>query len=208
VTPLVVLLRRTPAVALFTLGHVTVFTIVGLVRDQSFLWVYLPAMAASITIVVWIDHRWGPIPVVLLWLLSIWAGMHLAGGLAPDPSGQKDILYGWWLIDGYLRWDHLVHGFGIGAATAVLAFAARDSDRPLIWGFVLAQVVGVVNETAENIVALFVEGSNVGDAVNTAWDIIWHLVGALVAVIWMTQRGIPGTEFGRAGRLDLESEIP
>jgi hypothetical protein len=72
---------------------------------------------------------------------------------------------------------------------------------------VLAQVVGVVNETAENIFALFVEGSNVGDAVNTAWDIIWHLVGALVAVIWMSRRGIPGTAFGRARRLDLESEI-
>jgi hypothetical protein len=207
VTALTSLLRRTPAVALFTLVHVVVFTIVGLARNQTFLWIYLPALAASIAIVVWIDHRWGPIPVVLLWLLSIWAAMHLAGGLAADPSGQRAILYNWWLIDGYLRYDQVVHGFGIGAATALLAFAARDTDRPLVWGFVLAQVVGVVNETAENIFAAFVEESNVGDWVNTAWDIIWHLVGALVAVIWMARRGIPGTRRGETSPYHLEGEL-
>jgi len=193
VKPLGVLLRRTPAVAWFTAAHLAVFTIVGLVRGQTFLWIYLPALAASIAVVVWIDDRFGPIPTVLLWLLSIWAAMHLAGGVAPDPSGKREILYNWWLIDGYLKWDHVVHGFGIGAATAVLAFAARNADRPLAWGFVLAQGVGLVNETAENIFAAFVEGSNVGDAVNTAWDLFWHLAGALIAVIWMSQRGIPGT---------------
>jgi hypothetical protein len=206
-TPLVILLRRVPAVAVFTASHVVIFTIVGLVRNQTFLWIYLPALAASIAIVVWIDHRWGPIPVVLLWLLSIWAAMHLAGGLAADPSGQRTILYNWWLIDGYLRYDQVVHGFGIGAATAVLAFAARDSDRPLVWGFVLAQVVGVVNETAENIFATFVEESNVGDWVNTTWDIIWHLVGALVAMIWMDRRGIPGTRRGETSPYRLEGEL-
>jgi len=206
-TPLVILLRRVPAVAVFTASHVAIFTVVGLLRDQTFLWIYLPALAASIAIVVWIDHRWGPIPVVLLWLLSIWAALHLAGGLAPDPSGKRSILYGWWLIDGYLRYDQVVHGFGIGAATAVLAFAARDTDRPLVWGFVLAQVVGVVNETAENIFAAFVEESNVGDWVNTAWDIIWHLVGALVAVIWMGRYGIPGTRHGEVSPYHLEGEL-
>jgi len=88
----------------------------------------------------------------------------------------------------------------------VLAFAARGSDRPLVWGFVLAQGVGVINETAENIFAAFVEESNVGDWVNTAWDIIWHLAGALVAVIWMSRRGIPGTRGGEASPLLLGVE--
>lgn len=201
------LLRRVPAVAIFTAGYVVVLTIVGLARHQTFLWIYLPALAACIAIVVWIDHRWGPIPTVLLWLLSIWAAMHLAGGLLPDPSGKRTILYGLWLIDGYLRYDQVVHGFGIGAATAVLAFAARDSDRPLVWGFVLAQVVGLVNETAENLFALVVDNSNVGDWVNTAWDIAWHLIGALVAVIWMGRRGIPGTRRGETSPYHLEGEL-
>jgi len=199
------LLRRAPAVAIFTAAYVVVLTVVGLARQQTFLWIYLPALAACIAIVVWIDHRWGPIPTILLWLLSIWAGMHLAGGLLPDPSGTKTILYGFWLLDGYLRYDQVVHGFGIAAATAVLAFAARDSDRPLVWGFVLAQVVGLVNETAENTFALVVENSNVGDWVNTAWDIAWHLIGATVAIMWMSRRGIPGTQ--ETGPYHVEGEL-
>jgi hypothetical protein len=187
-----VLVKRVPAAAWFTAAYVTVLSIIGGARHEPFLWVYLPALVACIGIVVFIDHRYGPIPTPLLWLLTIWAALHLAGGLLPDPSGRKDILYGFWLIDGVLRWDQVVHGFGIGAATATLAFAARDSGRPLMWGFVLAQVVGAVNETAENVFARFVADSNVGDAVNTMWDLAWHVIGSTVAVLWMRRYGIPG----------------
>jgi len=186
------LVRRAPWPVAFTGVHVALFSVVGAARHETFLWVYLPALVACVAIVVFVDHRYGPIPTPLLWLLTIWAAMHLAGGLLPDPSGRKDILYGYWVVDGVLRWDQVVHGFGIGAATATLAFAARDSGRPLMWGFVLAQGVGLVNETAENLFAHFVANSNVGDAVNTMWDLTWHVIGATVAVVWMRRYGIPG----------------
>lgn len=186
------LVRRAPGPALFTLVHVVGFSVVGALRSQVFLWVYLPALVACIGIVAFIDRRYGPIPTALLWLLTVWAALHLAGGLLPDPSGHRDILYGFWLIDGVLRWDQVVHGFGLGAATATLAFAARRSERPLMWGFLLAQFVGLVNEFAENVFAYFVENSNVGDAVNTMWDLAWHVIGAMVALVWMRRYGIPG----------------
>jgi hypothetical protein len=53
--------------------------------------------------------------------------------------------------------------------------------------------VGLVNETAENVFALFVENSRVGDAVNTAWDLGWHLIGGLAAAAWVVVTGIPAT---------------
>ena len=192
------LVRRNPGPAVLLAACVATFTVVGLARDVWFLWIYLPALVASTGIVVGIDHFRGPIPGSLLWLLVIWAGMHLAGGLAPNPTGESEILYGLWLIDGVLRYDQVVHGFGIAAATAVLAYAARDSDRPLFWGFVLAQVVGLVNETAENVFAAFVEESNVGDIINTMGDLLWQLSGAAVATLWMARRGIPGHARGEA----------
>jgi len=191
-TALAALLRRERPVALATAGFTVLFTIVGLVRQQAFLWVYLPALLASIGIVVWIDRRWGPVPSVLLWMLSLWAAMHLAGGLAANPTGETEILYGMWIIDGALRWDQLVHGFGIAAATAVFVVTARKADRPLLWGFVWGQVPGLVNETVENVFAHFVDGSNVGDAVNTAWDLGWHLIGGVIAVLVIRVLGIPG----------------
>jgi hypothetical protein len=99
-----------------------------------------------------------------------------------------------WFIDGVLRYDQVVHGFGIAAATAVLVTAARDTERPLFWGFLWAQVIGLVNESVENLFALFVESSNVGDAVNTAWDLAWHVIGGTIAVTVIAYRGIPTVE--------------
>lgn len=192
IAPLVALLRREAAVAVFLAAGTAVFTIVGLIRNQAFLWVYLPALAASVGIVVWLDHTRGPIPGFLLWLLAAWAVAHLAGGLAPNPSGDTEILYGMWVVDGILRYDQVVHGFGIGAATAVFVVAARQTAGPLWWGFLWGQLTGAVNETAENVFAHFVENSNVGDAVNTAWDLGWHLIGGTAAILVIAFRGIPG----------------
>ena len=200
------LLRRNPGPALLLGGCIATFTVVGLVRGVWFLWVYLPALAACIGIVAAIDHHRGPLPASLLWPLVMWAGMHLAGGLAADPTGDSEILYGMWLIDGVLRYDQLVHGFGIAAATVLFAYAARDGERPLFWGFVLAQVVGLVNETAENVFAAFVDGSNVGDIVNTMWDLTWHLIGGSVATLWMARRGIPGHNYGESYAADREPQ--
>lgn len=195
----VALVRRERAISGFLGASTAVLTVVGVAREQMFLWIYLPALVASVAIVVWIDRRWGPVPTLLLWMLSLWAVLHLAGGLAPNPTGDTEILYGMWLIEGVLRWDQAVHGFGIGAATATLIVAARGSDRPVVWGFGLGQGVGVVNETAENIFAAFVDGSNVGDWVNTAWDLGWHLVGGAAAALWIASIGIPGVS--RRGRM-------
>jgi hypothetical protein len=188
------LLRRNPVRQPFSAPVVATFTVVGLVREGSCGSTcppWRPASASSGSLITA-----GPIPEVLMWLLAIWAGLHLAGGLAPNPTGESEILYGMWLLDGALRYDQVVHGFGIGAATALFAYAARDTDRPLFWGFVLSQFVGLVNETAENIFAAFVAESNVGDIVNTTWDMIWHVIGAAVATLWMTRRGIPGPRRG------------
>ena len=188
------LVRREPVIATM-LGLATlVLSVVGIVRAEPFLWVYLPALAACVGIAAWVDARYGPIPGWLLWLLAVWAVMHLAGGVAANPTGETNILYGMWIIDGALRYDQVVHGFGIGVATAVFVTAARHTGRPLAWGFGWGQVTGAVNEVAENVFAHFVEGSNVGDAVNTAWDLGWHLIGGTVAVMVISRRGIPRTD--------------
>jgi len=42
--------RRVPAVAWLTAGNLASFTLVGAARGQTFLWIYLPAMAACIAV--------------------------------------------------------------------------------------------------------------------------------------------------------------
>jgi hypothetical protein len=185
------LVRRHPAVSGFTAAHLVVFTVIGIALERPFVWVYLPLMAASIAAVMVIDRRAGPLPGAVLWALSAWGLMHLAGGLLGDPSGRTSILYNWWLVDGWVRYDQVVHGYGIAVVTIALAHSARRSDRPVLRGFAWGQAIGVGNEVVENVFARLVEGSNVGDAVNTAWDLAWHLVGGAAAVVWMVRAGFP-----------------
>ena len=178
------LTRREPAVAVFTVLHIVVMSWLGVALGRSFVWIYLPLMVASVAAVVFVDGRFGPLRRSDLWLLSVWALLHLAGGILGDPSGIKDILYSWWLVDGVLKYDQVVHGYGIAVATVALTHAAARSGvrRPLMVGAVVAQAIGVGNEIVENVFAAFVESSNVGDAVNTAWDLTFHLIGGTIAV--------------------------
>jgi hypothetical protein len=191
IAPVVALVRREPAVSLFLAVSTAVSIVVGLVRGQAFLWIYLPLLVACVVIVGYIDQTRGPIPGFLLWLLAVWAVMHLAGGLAANPTGNTRILYGMWIIDGALRYDQVVHGFGIATATAVFVTAARTTGSPLLWGFFWGQMIGIGNEAVENVFSRFVANSNVGDAVNTAWDLGWHLIGGTIAILVIARRGIP-----------------
>ena len=127
-------------------------------------------------------------------MLSIWGAGHLAGALLGDPSGKRDILYSWWLLDGVLRYDQIVHGFGIATVTLAIAYASRRSPNAILRGFLWGQAVGVGNEIIENVFAALVDGSNVGDAVNTTWDLVFHVIGGTAAVFWLRRRGYSTTE--------------
>ena len=179
------LIRREPAVAAFTAVHVVVMAVLGSVWGRSFTWIYVPLLVASIAAVVIIDGRVGGLPRSDLWLLSIWALAHMSGGLLGDPSGQKEILYNWWLVDGVLKFDQVVHGYGIAVATVTLVHAAERgrSAHPLRTGVLWAQAIGLGNEVVENVFAAIVETANVGDAINTAWDMAYHVIGGAVAVV-------------------------
>lgn len=192
-TALVALGRREPVITAFTTAHVVTLTAVGVALDRRFVWIYFPLMLASIAAVVIIDRRAGPMPRSVLWALSIWAMAHLAGGLLGDPSGEADLLYNWWLVDGVLRFDQVVHGYGIAVATLAIASVARST--PIRTGFVWGQLIGAGNEAVENVFAALVEGSNVGDGVNTLWDLAFHLIGGVAAVVIMRRwvcRGATG----------------
>lgn len=190
---LTALVRREPAVAAFTMAHVVVMATLGTVWGRTFTWIYVPLLLASIAAVVIIDHRAGPLPTSDLWLLSIWALAHMAGGILADPSGIKEILYNWWLLDGVLKYDQVVHGFGIAVATVALTHAAQRSGsrNPILVGAAWAQAIGVGNEVVENVFAAIVESSNVGDAVNTAWDMVFHIIGGAIAVLVLRRRRAP-----------------
>lgn len=144
----------------------------------------------------------------LLWALSVWGLLHMAGGLVPIPSwlpsdGEHSVLYSLWLIPQRLKFDQIVHAYGFGVTTMVCWHALHHGLRDLTgrkpkptFGLLILCVAagmgfGAFNEIVEFIATLTMPSTNVGGYVNTGWDLVSNLLGAILAALlirfWTTR---------------------
>jgi uncharacterized membrane protein YjdF len=82
--------------------------------------------------VIWFADRRVRFSQPVLWGLSVWGVVHMAGGLIAVPeswpiNGEHRVLYSLWLIPDLLKYDHVVHAFGFGVTTLG---QIRCDDRP------------------------------------------------------------------------------
>lgn len=180
-----------PALA-FTGLYMAVLTAVALFRGSRELPLYLGLMAVVVPL-AWMLHRKLPLTRSLMWAFSGWGLLHMAGGLLPEPrGGAGSLLYNWWLVPGYLRFDHVVHAYGFGICTwlcwhGMSRSLHRADGSPLRpTAGVLAICVafglglGALNEMVEFITTRLRPGTNIGDFENTGWDLVSNLAGTLV----------------------------
>jgi putative membrane protein len=135
-------------------------------------------------------------PLHILWGLSIWGLLHMAGGSVPV---GESTLYGYKIYpflvgEGQLyilKMDQVIHAFGFGVATLVahhllLTHAWRE-NASRVWLAVAAVLIGVglgsLNEVIEFMVVLTVEYNGVGDLYNMGLDLIFNLAGAVIAAL-------------------------
>lgn len=168
---------------------------------------YLGVMVVLVGCVVAL-HRQVGLSQGVLWCLTLWGALHMAGGLLPVPAawpinGDQRVLYSLWLIPERLKYDQLVHAFGFGTTTVVCWEALRSaiakrfpSSPPLAptWGLMLlvgaaGMGFGALNEVIEFIAVLLIPSTNVGGYVNTGWDLVSNLVGCVVAAVCIRWRG-------------------
>ncbi len=183
-----------------TAGYLAAASIAAAVtRNLEF--VYYLVLVAALAMFVAYVHRRLRLPTSLLAGLSLLGAMHMAGGLVPIPeswpmSGEKRVVYSLWLIPGYFRYDHLVHGLGYGLTTWLLwryLVGLTDVQRPTFGRMLLcalaAMGVGAANEVAEMLAKLTVGDTNVGGYWNTAWDLAANGGGAVLAAAAIYARG-------------------
>jgi hypothetical protein len=137
----------------------------------------------------------------VLWGFVVWESVHMAGGLIP--VGHDHILYnaGWGVP--LVRWDRLVHAFGFGLATAASWQAIRrilPAEHGVTPGIALLAALcglgfGALIEVLEFLMTLVVP-TNVGDYVDTGWDLVADLIGAGVVAVWLALHPGPPRSFG------------
>ncbi len=177
-------------------------------RNREFV-IYIGVMLVLIPSLCAVHRRY-PLSSGLLWSFSIWGLLHMAGGLVPIPSawfreGSHPVLYSWWLIPSYLKYDQVTHAYGFGITSwlcwHILSCALRSKDgsgvRPTPGILVLCVAAGMgfgaFNEVVEFAATRILPNTNVGDYENTGWDLVSNLVGSLIAVViirWAWSRSV------------------
>ena len=178
--------------SIINLIYIPVFTIIAL-RDLNFEFVlYIGVVIFVGALVVW-KQRKVRFDLTILWGLTIWGLLHMAGG---NIQVGDDVLYGLQLIPIVLRYDQLVHAFGFGTATLVCHHLLQTYLREGIdrWRTLSVLIVlmgcglGAINEIIEFIAVKTIKDTHVGGYDNTLWDLIFNLIGGVFAVGWLTVR--------------------
>ena len=194
-------IRRRPVLAAFVGTYLAGFTVYGLGARSELTVPYHVLVGTLLLVVVRLDIRFD-LGTPLLWALAGWGLVHMAGGIVPLDDDR--VLYNARLGIDLIRYDRLVHAFGFGAATfacgKVLRHwlpAGRFDLTPTGLVVLAGMGVGGINEIVEFFATLVLEDTNVGGYDNTGWDLVFDLLGALVAGAWL-MRSTGGT--GTRGR--------
>ena len=195
---------KRPWLAAFVGAYLVAFTIAGLSVRAELTIPYLVVVATLLLVVVRLDLRFD-LGTSLLWALAVWGLVHMAGGIIPLDGDR--VLYNARFGPDLFRYDRFVHAFGFGSATLACGKVLRHwlpggrFDLTPAGIVVLAGMgVGGINEIAEFIATLVLEDTNVGGYDNTGWDLVFDLLGATIAGLWlMRSTRASGSDKGAAG---------
>lgn len=183
-------------IGLFTAAYLLV-AVVSSIRAQNWEFAYYIAVVLILAACVLWVHLRVRLSKGVVWALSIWGLLHMAGGLVPLPPGwsyQGDtaVFYSWWLIPDLLKYDHVIHAYGFGVATVMCWQIIRSGLRSvqptlgiLVFCALTSLGLSALNEIVEFAAVLLIPDTNVGGYVNTGWDLVSNLVGTILGIIWI-----------------------
>jgi hypothetical protein len=192
------LTRGEYSVGLFTGGYILAFTLWFLsIGNYEFI-VYVITML-GLVLLVGLSLEKAAYSGAMLWALSLWGLMHMAGGGLPI---NGSVLYNLHLVPVFeneemfiLKYDQLVHAYGFGVTAWVLHHLltrhfpeSKGTATALVYPALASMGLGAMNEMIEFSAVLMVPDTNVGGYVNTALDLCFNALGAALAMIFIGLR--------------------
>lgn len=139
--------------------------------------------------------RYTQFPVWMLWLLSVWGLMHVAGGAIQTVDGVLFAYKIYPFLDAggemyILKYDQVVHGYLYGLVALMSYHTLRVPLQVRGYTFLvgLAAVmislgISSMNEIMEFLIAISLERNGVGGYENAMLDFIFNFSGALLATV-------------------------
>jgi hypothetical protein len=185
--------------AAFTALYMIAAVVSAVSQGNSEFVFYIVVMLVLISVVMLV-HRSIVLTSGLLWSLTIWGLLHMAGGLVPLPkgwpySGDQAVLYSGWIIPHLLKYDQIIHAYGFGTTTwvcwhslsSLMKRAGHPPLKPTFGPLLLSAAAGAgfgaLNEVVEFIAVLAIPNTNVGGYENTGWDLVANLCGVISAAL-------------------------
>ena len=148
-------------------------------------WVFLVAM---FLVVIKISDKF-KLPTWAISLFAIWSVLHMAGGLLRVGGGRLyDLMFVNIIGDPYfiLKYDQVIHVYCYFAISILVYYILKNyipkKESALITFSVLSALgIGLLNEVLEFGMVIFADAAEaVGGYYNTALDLVFNLVGAII----------------------------
>ena len=195
--------RDHPWIALANVGYLVAFAVFAGAQGNREFVLYSIVMILLFGMMA-VAYRRVRFSTGVLVALTLWGVLHMAGGTVHLKDGtDSGVLYGFWLVPGWMRYDQAVHLYGfavatVGCAEGLRALIARPKGGAFVsFGFALSAMLmsvglGAINEIVEFAAKLTLPDTNVGGYENTGWDLVFNLGGSLIAAAWLYGRDLRG----------------
>lgn len=175
----------------FNILYVSIFALYA-VAQKNYEFIFYVSIVLFLITLILIKNKKLRLSSGVLWCLSVWGLLHMMGGTIPV---HGSVLYNLQLVPIFLKYDQFVHAFGFGTTTVV--------GYQLLRPFLIKQVnwttlslllimiglgAGALNEILEFIATLTIPETNVGGYINTALDLVFNLIGATIATIYISKK--------------------
>ncbi len=191
------LTKREWPILIVNLIYVPIFAVIALGHANYEFVLYVGVIIVAGTWIL-LKQRRVQFDRAILWGLTAWGLAHMIGGNIRVGDG---IVYNVIVIPilpqyHILRYDQILHTFGFGVMTLMCHHLLRPFLKSEISRFrtlgllivLMGSGVGAINEIIEFTVVLTVPETGVGGYENTMLDLVFNLLGGIVAVTWLSRR--------------------